>query len=91
MSNVEEILAERQKTHGDFKTHADFAQDLKRVIHRTGSWPKMTPAMQEGLEMIAHKIARIMNGNPYYKDHWDDIAGYATLVAKELACAQSTT
>ncbi|WP_257617167.1 hypothetical protein [Campylobacter pinnipediorum] len=34
--------------------------------------------------MIAHKIARILAGNPNYKDHWDDIAGYATLVSKEL-------
>lgn len=34
--------------------------------------------------MIAHKIARILNGDPDYDDSWVDIAGYATLVVKKL-------
>jgi len=39
---------------------------------------------REALEMIAHKIARILNGDPNYADNWIDIAGYATLVANRL-------
>lgn len=31
--------------------------------------------------MIAHKIGRILNGDPNYRDSWDDIAGYAKLAA----------
>lgn len=38
----------------------------------------------EALDMIAHKIARIINGDPDYADSWDDIAGYAKLVADRL-------
>ena len=38
----------------------------------------------EALEMICHKIARIVAGDPDFADHWRDIAGYATLVANEL-------
>jgi hypothetical protein len=34
--------------------------------------------------MIAHKIGRILNGDPDYIDSWDDIAGYAKLVADRL-------
>ena len=34
--------------------------------------------------MIAHKIGRILNGDPNYADSWVDIAGYAQLVANEL-------
>jgi hypothetical protein len=34
--------------------------------------------------MIAHKLGRIVNGDPNYVDSWVDIAGYATLVAKRL-------
>ena len=34
--------------------------------------------------MIACKIARILSGDPNWRDHWDDIAGYATLVAERL-------
>jgi hypothetical protein len=38
----------------------------------------------EALEMICHKIARVLNGDPNHHDHWHDIAGYATLVANRL-------
>lgn len=34
--------------------------------------------------MIAHKIGRILNGDPNYADSWIDIAGYAKLVADRL-------
>jgi len=40
--------------------------------------------MREALEMILHKIARILNGNPNYADSWQDIAGYAQLIVKRL-------
>ena len=33
----------------------------------------------EALEMIAHKIARILSGDADYADNWVDIAGYAQL------------
>ena len=44
----------------------------------------LDPDQREALEMIAHKIARIVNGDPNYADSWVDIAGYATLVADRL-------
>jgi hypothetical protein len=34
--------------------------------------------------MIMHKIARIMNGDPNYRDSWVDIAGYAQIVADRI-------
>jgi len=34
--------------------------------------------------MIAHKIGRIINGDPDYDDSWVDIAGYAKLVSDRL-------
>jgi hypothetical protein len=34
--------------------------------------------------MIATKMSRIVNGNPDKIDNWDDIAGYAKLVADKL-------
>jgi hypothetical protein len=44
----------------------------------------MEAYMQESLDMICNKMSRIVNGNPYYDDSWVDIAGYATLVVKQL-------
>lgn len=83
-SGVDQILAERQKTHGDFSTHAGLSQNLKAVIASSSGWAYLHPAQCEALEMIAHKIARIINGDPDHIDHWADIAGYATLVQRGL-------
>jgi hypothetical protein len=38
----------------------------------------------ESLDMIANKIARIVNGDPNYLDSWVDIVGYTTLVVNKL-------
>lgn len=80
---VKKILAQRQKTHGKFTTHAQISQDLKNVMREHGM-NELEPYQIEALEMIAHKIARILNGNPNFNDHWFDGAGYFTLVAEEL-------
>lgn len=80
---VKKILAQRQKTHGKFTTHAQISQDLKNVMREHGM-NELDAYQIEALEMIAHKIARILNGNPNFNDHWIDAAGYATLVADEL-------
>ena len=34
--------------------------------------------------MIAHKLGRIVNGAPEYKDSWTDIIGYTRLVEETL-------
>jgi hypothetical protein len=44
----------------------------------------LTDDQWEAMEMIAHKLARIINGDPDYHDNWADIAGYAKLVADRL-------
>lgn len=78
-SGVDAILAERQKTHGDFETHAQMAQALKDQMRTGKQWPHLNAAQREALEMIQHKIARILNGDPNHPDHWDDLGGYSKL------------
>lgn len=82
--SVDSILDQRAKTHGDFRDHALLAQSLKDKFYELKSNRTLTSTQMEALEMIFHKIARIGAGNPNEVDHWQDIAGYATLVAKEL-------
>lgn len=38
----------------------------------------------EALDIITQKIGRIINGDANYADSWQDIAGYAQLVANRL-------
>jgi len=44
----------------------------------------MAADQKEAVEMIAHKLGRIVNGDPHYDDSWVDIAGYAKLVSDRL-------
>lgn len=78
------MLEERQKTHGEFSSHAAITQALKAVVHNRKSWGSLSADKKESIDMILHKIGRVLNGNAETKDHWDDIAGYATLVANRV-------
>lgn len=78
-----ELLQERGKTHGDFTVHARVTQDMKANFyhHVSGRRLALSCCQREAIDMIFHKLGRIVAGDPDFKDHWDDIAGYAKLVA----------
>lgn len=79
-TDVDAILAERGSRYGTFKNHARISQALKRAMHDSPNWSKLTDVQKEGLEMIQHKVARMLNGDPSYLDNIIDVVGYATLV-----------
>lgn len=85
MTNIDDILKERGQRYGRFITHAEITQDLKTVA--ANAMPighTLAADQQEALDMIFHKIGRIINGDPNYADSWRDIAGYAQLVVNRL-------
>lgn len=84
MSDINEILKERGERYGKFEGHADIAQRIKRVMQGSPSWEEINESKREALEMIGHKLARILNGDPNYADSWRDVAGYAQLIVKQL-------
>lgn len=81
---IEKTLAERGKRYGSFTGHAEITQDLKQVMHDTEKWDRLDADMKEALDMIAHKIGRILNGDPRYADSWHDLEGNARLVEQRL-------
>lgn len=81
---VNAVLAERGSRYGVFEKHAEVTQNIKYAIFDRRSREDLAPDQAEALEMIAHKIGRIVNGDPDYADSWIDIAGYAQLVADRL-------
>lgn len=84
LSSLSSTLVERGSRYGKFIDHALISQELVRVLERGNSWDALWVDQKEALEMIMHKIARILNGDPDYADSWHDIAGYATLVEQRL-------
>lgn len=85
MSNVANTLNERGNRYGAFGGHAEISQKLQRIMHGTSNWHKLSLDKREALQMIQHKVARILNGDPEYRDNWHDIQGYAKL-AEDLCC-----
>ena len=86
ISEIDAILNERGSRYGNFLDHARITQKLKSVAHQfAGEQGKTFDADQaEAIDMIFHKLGRILNGDPNYADSWIDIAGYAQLVADRL-------
>lgn len=83
--NISATLGERGKTYGTFAELGKISQPLKFVMRDQPGWYALDADQKEALEMIATKIARILNGDPNHADHWHDIAGYASLVDKRLS------
>ena len=82
--NLAATLAERGTRYGDFSEHARITQTLKSAMADSQNWRSLMPDQREALEMIQHKVGRILNGDPNYHDSWHDIVGYAKLIADRL-------
>lgn len=85
-NSVDAILDARGSRYGNFLDHAEVTQRLKKVAHSFARDhdKRFSVDQAEALDMIFHKIGRILNGDPNYADSWVDIAGYAKLVADRL-------
>ena len=79
-----DLLNEREQTHGNFRDNARCCVALQETVEQNWKGPKPTDIQKTALDYILMKIARIVTGDATHKDSWDDIAGYATLAAKEL-------
>lgn len=85
-NTIDAVLTERGSRYGKFEDHARITQAFKTFMfcELEANQKKLEPDQLEALDMIFHKIGRILNGDPNYADSWVDIAGYAKLVADRL-------
>ena len=84
MSDITSTLEQRGNRYGEFTEHAKITQKIKRAMAASRNWETLSDDKREALDMIAHKIGRVLNGDPDYKDSWHDIIGYTRLVEKTL-------
>ena len=82
--NIDTILSTRETTHGSYVEQSTASQTLKRLCEQARNWDQMPCYMRESIHMIQQKVARIICGDPFERDHWVDIMGYAALVLREL-------
>lgn len=81
-TQIDNLLLERQITHGKFARNAWIAQELKTIIRTHGK--SLSPVKLESLEQICNKMARILNGGDSHEDSWEDIMGYAKLSLNQI-------
>lgn len=79
MRSIDDTLKDRGSKYGEFKDHAHISQSLKDIMRAVPGWGRLSKDKKETLDMIQHKIGRILNGDPEYLDSWVDIIGYAKL------------
>lgn len=83
--DIAKTLAERGSRYGSFEDHAAIAQKLQDAMRAEQGWRALADDQKQALTVIADKIARMLNGDPNYRDNWHDIVGYAKLVDDRLA------
>jgi hypothetical protein len=86
---VNDTLSQRAQTHGCFIENGRIMQALKDEIANSVNWPTLSPHQKEALQMIQHKVGRILSGDANEPDHWKDIAGYSMLVHNILVYGKS--
>lgn len=85
MNDIDETLAERGKTHGDYLEQAKTAQQLKSIIRLMPNYNSMMLDQRESLESMMTKISRIGHGDSNHADAWKDLMGYSYLIYKRLS------
>lgn len=91
MNNIESTLEERGSRYGTFQHHAEIAQAIQDLMRSQSGWERLEADQKQALTVIADKIARMLNGDPSYRDNWHDIVGYAKLVDDRMAAEESST
>lgn len=87
MTDIKKLLENRAKVHdkhGSFYEKASFIQEMKEAARMTEGWNAADMDQRESIDMIIHKLGRILCGDNNHIDSWVDIAGYATLISDRL-------
>ena len=81
---AEQVVGERETTHGDVVEQARISQQIQDVMRSSNHWDSLPDHMKQSLQMIALKVSRILTGDPFHADSWLDIEGYANMSRKRI-------
>ena len=86
-------IPNRDDQHGGMEAVGQLAQNMKGCMRYGGAnWSRLTPGEREALDMIVHKISRILSGaDPHDPEHWTDLAGYAHAAMRSRSTTTPTT
>ncbi|WP_104748584.1 hypothetical protein [Helicobacter cetorum] len=82
---INQILDEREEKYGDYETMAMLDTELKEALRTHPNFIALPNEIKCSLEMILHKVARVVNGDYMHKDNFIDIKGYSELALRSIA------
>lgn len=85
MIDLKAIIDEREAEYGSFFDKAVMIQGLKETVRLAPNWRKLASDQREALDMLMHKLGRVLYGNPDHLDSWVDAAAYLKLVADRIS------
>ena len=75
---MDPAIPNRDDQHGGVQAVGQVSQGIKNCMRTSSNWFTLSFGGRDSLDMIAHKIGRILSGaDPHDRQHWEDIAGYA--------------
>ena len=86
MKSINKILKERGNNYGDYKGGSQFRVNIMNLIkqrHIDANNKPLDPLYEVYIFDIINKLSRLA-ATPTHLDSWVDIAGYATLISKEV-------
>lgn len=82
--SISHTIERRGRRYGGFEGNARISQAIKTAMRDSPNWEDLPTDMKEALELMATKIARILNGDPSWRDSWHDLAAYPQLIELRL-------
>lgn len=90
--NTDDLLNERNKTHGEFWLNARIMEQLVDVLRSSPHWLSIPYETRNAMTMTCTKMCRLVSKNGYaHLDNYHDIMGYMTLALEAEQSRQQFT
>ena len=86
---IDDMIKDREATHGAFGDTAGIAQALKTTLRLTKNWDGLPAESKEALEQLSTQLSRILTGDANAAEHWNKAA--ASMRLRGLALGPDTT
>ena len=74
--DTRQLINEREARYGSMTDNAQVTWDMMAIFQRHMNWRDLSAVQKHIFYMTAHKMARMLCGDPNYLDNYDDIIGY---------------
>ena len=71
---IDDMIKDREASHGAFQDTAEIAQALKTTMRLTKNWETLPAESKEALEQAATQLSRILTGDAASAEHWNKAA-----------------